>query len=270
MANLTLTATEKADGSYAVTDGGSYAKALVNGDTSSNAPISKYAYKDGQFIVLMDGIQVGNSGTTVGNYSFTYSGTVVPYVNPEPVNPKPIGPVNPEPVVYPVKPITDIPVKWDSTYDFMTDLNETGVANLNATEIAMFSVTGGSYRGFGSYTLTETANGLRMKPSAKRTPAPERQNSVRRVSTGQIALNGATGEFVLAYDGTALDVYPSSAAEKGMLQNINTKAMENIALQAASNAMQSLGVLLADMKGICVHADETMAESEELNYKQAI
>ena len=206
-----------------------------------------------------------NAGVTE-DYATNYDLTVVPgtLTITEKEDPKP----EPEPV-YPELPVWQEPTPYDGHFSFKGDSaggRGRGFGrdvDKRTYELPMFGYAGGKYSAVGSYDVVETPDGIKMQPSATRLTVPKRQNSVRSIINTRTNIAGAAGNFNLAYDGTMLDIYPASEKEKAMLQTAGTKGIEALGSQSLADALAKMGLMLADIRGVCIHSDETMAETAE-------
>ena len=166
-----------------------------------------------------------------------------------------------------VPPIWQEPTPYDGHYSFRGDgAGGRGRGfgrdvDKRTYELPLFGYAGGKYSAVGSYDAVETPDGIKMQPSAARLTVPKRQNSVRSIINTRTNITGTVGNFNLVYDGTMLDIYPASEAEKAMLQTAGTKGIESLGSQSLADALAKMGLMLADIRGVCVHSDETLAET---------
>jgi hypothetical protein len=212
-----------------------------------------------------------NAGVTE-DYATNYDLTVVPgtltITEKEDPEPEPEPEPKPEPV-YPELPIWQEPTPYDGHFSFKGDSaggRGRGFGrdvDKRTYELPMFGYAGGKYSAVGSYDVVETPDGIKMQPSATRLTVPKRQNSVRSIINTRTSIAGTVGNFNLSYDGTMLDIYPASEKEKAMLQTAGTKGIEALGSQSLADALAKMGLMLADIRGVCVHSDETMAETAE-------
>ncbi len=212
-----------------------------------------------------------NAGVTE-DYATNYDLTVVPgtltITEKEDPEPEPEPEPKPEPV-YPELPIWQEPTPYDGHFSFKGDSaggRGRGFGrdvDKRTYELPMFGYAGGKYSAVGSYDVVETPDGIKMQPSATRLTVRKRQNSVRSIINSRTSIAGTVGNFNLSYDGTMLDIYPASEKEKAMLQTAGTKGIEALGSQSLADALAKMGLMLADIRGVCVHSDETMAETAE-------
>ena len=203
-----------------ITDSGSYAAGLTNGDTVSKAPAASYGYTDGAFTAAIGNTPIAatGTGTVVGNYKFTYDG-VMDYTPVVPVTPEPAPTPAPVPTLTPTSTptVTNDNVSVDRPkldYVGTSNLDGTGaydvaggsrgvpgvdrVAGLTDAQLPFFKVADKKVYSYGAYNVSETPEAVKLEASGKRIPEPEPKSNQYRALDKDIALTDGEGRFTLS------------------------------------------------------------------------
>ena len=259
---LNLTGTGSTTTNATITEGTpSYAAQLVNGDTTANAPQVSYSVgtlssgNNYSIIVDVNGNPIA-TGDVVGNYRFNYSGVAT------------------------ITPPADR-VKLD--YRDTANLAGTGlyaldggtnvvpgvskVLGLTDAQLPFFKVAGGQVSNYGTYEVTETPTEVKVTPTAKHIPEPNKEKNQYRALNKTYELSNGTGAFNLVYDGTTFNIYPTDAKAKSLLKAGDPQHNVEVEAKALFSSFNEMGIVLEDLDAVYVHTDAT--EDETKNKEKA-
>lgn len=253
---LTLTGTGTTTGTKTVSDGGSYTGGLTNGDTSTTTPnpltYTVVTNTDGSYSILVtktsDGTTV-NQGDVIGNYKFNYSGVTN--------------------ITSPV--IERVKIDYRDTantagtglYDLQQGQKPTPevsqVLGLTDAQLPFFKVAGGQVTNYGTYEITESPKEVKLTPTAKHIPEPNKEKNQYRALNKTFTLTDGTGNFDLVYDGTRFNIYPVDESAKTLLKAGDPKHNVEVETKALFSSFTEMGIVLEDLDAVYVHMDAAKA-----------
>ena len=135
------------------------------------------------------------------------------------------------------------------------------VLGLQSAELPFFNEKRGTVKLYGTYDVTSTPDKVTMKPTAKVLPEPEQPKNQYREYEKEIATEDGSAKFLITYNGSTLDIYPTDEASKALLVTGDEK--KNVALesQALYEAFSHMGITLDDLDGVYTHFEETRGRS---------
>ena len=261
---LNLTGTGSTTTNATITEGTpSYAAQLVNGDTTANAPQVSYSVgnllsgNNYSIIVDVNGNPIA-AGDVVDNYRFNYAGVAT--ITPEDTT----------------TPLVDR-VKLD--YRDTANLAGTGlyaldggtnvvpgvskVLGLTDAQLPFFKVAGGQVSNYGTYEVTETPTEVKVTPTAKHIPEPNKEKNQYRALNKTYELSNGTGAFNLVYDGTTFNIYPTDAKAKSLLKAGDPQHNVEVEAKALFSSFNEMGIVLEDLDAVYVHTDATEDETKD-------
>ena len=253
---LTLTGTGTTTGTKTVSDDGSYTGGLTNGDTSTTTPnpltYTVVTNTDGSYSILVtktsDGTTV-NQGDVIGNYKFNYSGVTN--------------------ITSPV--IERVKIDYRDTantagtglYDLQQGQKPTPevsqVLGLTDAQLPFFKVAGGQVTNYGTYEITESPKEVKLTPTAKHIPEPNKEKNQYRALNKTFTLTDGTGNFDLVYDGTRFNIYPVDESAKTLLKAGDPKHNVEVETKALFSSFTEMGIVLEDLDAVYVHMDAAKA-----------
>lgn len=138
------------------------------------------------------------------------------------------------------------------------------ILGLTDAQLPFFKVAGGQVSNYGTYEITETPTEVKVTPTAKHIPEPNKEKSQYRSLTKTLDLTEGTGKFDLVYDGTTFNIYPADAAAKHILQAGDPQHNVEVEAKALFSSFNEMGLVLEDFDAIYVHLDATEKEAKNL------
>ena len=278
---LNLTGTGNTTTTATITEGTpSYVSQLVNGDTTATAPTVTYAVgsntsgNDYAIIVDVNGNPIV-SGDVVGNYRFNYAGVATITPAAAPTTPSTTPADNTE------TPSTTASLLERVKLDYRDTSNLAGsglyslaqgadnvpgvsrVLGLTDAQLPFFKVAGGQVSNYGTYDVTETPTEVKVTPTAKHIPEPNKEKNQYRALSKTYELTNGTGAFNLVYDGTTFNIYPADENAKALLKSGDPQHNVEVEAKALYSSFNEMGLVLEDLDAVYVHTDATEDEAKD-------
>ena len=278
--NLNPSGEGSTTGTATITEGTpSYVSQLVNGDTTATAPTVTYAVgsntsgNDYAIIVDVNGNPIV-SGDVVGNYRFNYAGVATITPAAAPTTPSTTPADNTE------TPSTTASLLERVKLDYRDTSNLAGsglyslaqgadnvpgvnkILGLTDAQLPFFKVAGGQVSNYGTYDVTETPTEVKVTPTAKHIPEPNKEKNQYRALSKTYELTNGTGAFNLVYDGTTFNIYPADANAKSLLKAGDAQHNVEVGAKALYSSFNEMGIVLEDLDAIYIHTDATEDEAK--------
>ena len=128
------------------------------------------------------------------------------------------------------------------------------VLGMSSAEMPFFKEENGVISGYGVYAVTTDPDKVEVETTAKTAVMPQlKADSQYREYAKFLQFSNAGGEFVITYNGTVLDVYPTDEASLAILKAGDGGHNVDVASQALYAAFMNMGLTLEDVEALCLH-----------------
>ena len=257
------------------------ASAAVN--TYAIDPSGVAATATGYAVSYIDGtLTVTDNGTSPvnPNPNPTPEPTPTPTPTPEPTpEPTPTPTPTPEPTPTPTpEPTPSAATVSTVKLDYRDTSNTAGLAAmsfegpsnsviqvlpLQTADLPFFKVANRQVSNYGTYNVTENPDEVKLTPTAKRLPEPNKEKTQYRALDKSFDLTEGTGKFSMVYNGTTFNIYPADENAKALLLAGDPQHNVEIETKALFSSFKDMGLVLENFDAIYVHIDKTEAEANQ-------
>ena len=127
------------------------------------------------------------------------------------------------------------------------------VLGLQTAELPFFNEKNGIVKLYGTYDVTVDPNKVQMEATAKVLHEPDQPANQYRELTMRLETAKGNVKFLLTYNGTVLDIYPTDKTAEKFLVAGDSKKNEEIESKALFEAFNYMGITLDDLDGVYTH-----------------